>query len=126
MNLPIISARLLDGTVQVTAHGEIDLDNAYLIREAVDRALTVDRATTTDKAGDIVIDLARTTMIDSIGIGTLVACFHAASASGVRLRLTHPSAIVYRQLWVAGLAGLFGLLQPSAAGGQEDLVTAAP
>jgi anti-anti-sigma factor len=113
VNLPITSVRLLDGTIQISVRGDIDLDNAYLIREAVDRALAGQRTR------GIVVDLAHVEMIDSMGIGTLVACFHAAAASGVRLRLTHPSTIVYRQLWVSGLVGLFGLPTPSADGGRR-------
>lgn len=104
--MPIVNSRLLDGTTRISTRGEIDLDNAYMLREAVDRALN------NDKPAGIVIDLARVTMIDSVGIGVLVACFYAAAASDVRLVVTNPSTIVYRQLWVSGLVGLFGLPTP--------------
>jgi anti-anti-sigma factor len=113
VNMPIIDARLLDDTVTISPHGEIDLDNAYLIREAVDHALTG------DKPAGIVIDLASVTLIDSVGIGMLVSCFHTAAASGVRLSVAHPSTIVYRQLWISGLVGLLGLPTPSADGGRQ-------
>jgi anti-anti-sigma factor len=101
---PIANTRQSNGTVQVSPRGEIDLDSAYLIREVIDQALT------DGGAREIAIDLAQVTSIDSLGIETLVACFHVSAASAVRLRLHNPSAVVFRQLWVAGLAGLFGLL----------------
>lgn len=106
--MPTVNTRLLDGTAWISAHGEIDLDNAYVLREAVDQALNG------DKPGRIVVDLTHIKMIDSVGIGVLVACFYAAAASGVHLALAHPSTIVYRQLWVSGLVGLFGLPTPPA------------
>ena len=46
------------------------------------------------------------------GIGILVACFHTASASGVKLVVSHPSPTVYRQLWISGLVGLLGCAEP--------------
>jgi len=100
-------ARLLDGTLHLSASGEVDLDNAYLIRDAVNRALAADKPT------GIVVDLAGVTVFDSVGIGTLVSCFHIAAASGVRLRVANPAPIVYRQLWASGLVGLLGLPTPS-------------
>lgn len=113
MTMPISSARLMDGSFQISVRGEIDLDNAYLIREAVDGALNGDRPSR------IVIDLAGVTMIDSVGIGTLVSCFHTAAASTVRLLVTGPSTMVYRQLWISGLVGLLGLPTPTPDGGRE-------
>jgi len=110
--MPLASVRLSDGTVQICARGDIDLDNAYLIREAVDDALVG------PKPVGIIVDLALVTVIDSVSIGTLVACFHTASASGVRLRVSNPSTIVYRQLWVAGLVGLLGLPTPVGFAGR--------
>lgn len=108
--MPISSIRLPDGGVRISARGDVDLDNAYQLRDAVDEALAG------AKPAGIVIDLTFVPMIDSVGIGTLVACFHAAAASGVRLRLSNPATIVYRQLWVAGLVGLFSLPTPALAG----------
>jgi anti-anti-sigma factor len=63
----------------------------------------------------ICLDLQRVMLIDSIGIGILVACFHTAAASGVKLVVSHPSATVYRQLWVSGLVGLLGCAEPRAS-----------
>lgn len=108
MYLPITTRQLADGTVEIAPSGEIDLDNAHVMRDAVNDALT---STT---PGKICLDLARVMLIDSIGIGILVACFHTAAASGVKLVVSHPSPTVYRQLWISGLAGLLGCVEPPA------------
>ena len=105
--MPISSAKLIDGTAHLSASGEVDLDNAYLIRDAVNRVLANDRP------ARIVIDLTLVTLIDSVGIGALVSCFHIAAASGVRLKVANASPMVYRQLWAAGLVGLLGLPTPA-------------
>jgi anti-anti-sigma factor len=105
--LPITMRQLADGTVEIAPSGEIDLDNAHVVRDAVTDALT---SSTPER---ICLDLARVMLIDSIGIGILVACFHAAAASGVKLTVTHPSPTVYRQLWVSGLVGLLGCAEPA-------------
>jgi anti-sigma B factor antagonist len=90
------------GTVHLLPIGEIDGDNAHEIRESVSGLL----------AGDtprlIKIDMAEVAFIDSVGIGALVGCYHAAAASGVRLVLVNPTAYVHRLLYVSGLLGLFG------------------
>jgi anti-anti-sigma factor len=108
MLLPVAAGSTIDGSVSIRPSGEIDLSNAYLIREAVDRALIG------PKPKAIVIDLADVALIDSIGIGVLVACYHAAAACRVPLVARSPNCTVYRQLWVAGLVGLFGLATPAS------------
>jgi anti-anti-sigma factor len=85
--LPITTRQLADSSVEIAPSGEIDLDK-------------------------ICLDLHRVMLIDSIGIGILVACFHTAAASGVKLVVSHPSPTVYRQLWVSGLVGLLGCAEP--------------
>ncbi len=108
MYLPITTRQLADGTVEITPSGEIDLDNAHVMRDAVNDVLT---STTPSR---IRLDLHRVMLIDSIGIGILVACFHAAAASGVKLVVTHPGSTVYRQLWISGLVGLLGCAEPAS------------
>jgi anti-anti-sigma factor len=103
--LPITSRQLADGTVEIAPSGEIDLDNAHVMRDAVNEALS-------SPPERICLDLQRVMLIDSVGIGMLVACFHVAAASGVKLVVTHPSPTVYRQLWVSGLVGLLGCAEP--------------
>jgi anti-anti-sigma factor len=83
--LPITTRQLADGTVEIAPSGEIDLDNAHVMRDAVNDVLT------SSTPGKICLDLQRVMLIDSIGIGILVACFHTAAASGVKLVVSHPS-----------------------------------
>jgi anti-anti-sigma factor len=90
------------GTVHLRPTGEIDGDNAHEIREAVSGLL----ATGNPRA--IKIDMVDVGFIDSMGIGALVHCYHAAAASGVRLIVCNPTAYVHRLLYVSGLLGLFG------------------
>ena len=106
MYLPITTRQLVDGTVEIAPSGEIDLDNAHVLRDAVNDVLAA------GTPSRICLDLYRVMLIDSIGIGILVACFHAAAASGVKLVVSHPSPTVYRQLWVSGLVGLLGCAEP--------------
>jgi anti-sigma B factor antagonist len=91
-----------DGTVRISPHGDIDADNAHEIREAVSGLLA------TSTPFSINIDLMGVSFIDSVGIGALVGCYHAAAASNVRLLVTNPTAYVHRVLYVSGLLGLFG------------------
>lgn len=112
---PVPSQVQADGTVRITPQGEIDIDNAFRIRDAVDAVLV------TAKPPHIVIDLVNVTLIDSVGIGVLVACYHAASACQVPLEAANPSTIVYRQLWISGLVGLFGLATPYHEHGVEPV-----
>ena len=108
MYLPITTRQLADGIAEIAPIGEIDLDNAHVMRDAVNDVLT------RTAPGRICLDLQRVVLIDSIGIGILVACFHAAAASGVKLVVSHANSTVYRQLWISGLVGLLGCAEPAA------------
>lgn len=103
---PVTTRLTRDQTALIAPTGEVDLDSAYRIREAVDSALFG------SKPARIQIDLGAVTLIDSVGIGVMVACYHAAAACQVPLTAANPSCTVYRQLWVSGLVGLFGLATP--------------
>ena len=91
-----------NGAVQIHPDGEIDADNCHELRETVGALL----ATETPRA--IKVDMSLVKFIDSVGVGALVGCYHAAAASGVRLVVTNPTAYVHRILYVSGLLGLFG------------------
>ena len=86
--------------------GEIDVENAYGIRDAVADQLAAGRPER------IELDMHAVTFIDSVGISALVAAFQLASVSGVKLVVTRPSRFAHRQLWVTGLLGLFGAPEP--------------
>ncbi|WP_433376826.1 STAS domain-containing protein [Actinoplanes sp. CA-142083] len=106
MTLSIMTSTLADAVVEVSPSGEIDVENAYEIREAVATQLAESHPTR------IELNMQAVTFIDSVGISALVAAFQLAAVSDVKLIVTRPSRFAHRQLWVTGLLGLFGNPQP--------------
>jgi anti-anti-sigma factor len=100
------TSSLAGGAVEIAPAGEIDVDNAYGIREAVAGQLPGTRPVR------IELNLRDVTFIDSVGISALVSAAQLARVSGVELVITRPSRFVHRQLWITGLLGLFGSPQP--------------
>ena len=114
MTLSITTSTLANGAVEVSPAGEIDVENAYEIREVVAAQLA-------DGHPDrIELNMQHVSFIDSVGISGLVAAFQLASVGGVKLVVTRPSRFAHRQLWVAGLLGLFG--SPTPWGDTGDAV----
>jgi anti-sigma B factor antagonist len=111
VSLSISTKRLLDGSVEISPYGEIDVDTAHEVREAINSAMNRGRLS------QINLNLRQVSFIDSVGVSALVAGFQAAEVSGVKLVVTEPSRFVHRQLRVTGLLGLFG--SPEPAGGSE-------
>jgi anti-sigma B factor antagonist len=101
---------LADGAVEIAPAGEIDVDNAFGIREAVAAQLAGVRP------GRIELNLENVTLVDSVGISALVSAAQLARISGVELVITRPSRFVHRQLWITGLLGLFGAPEPRDLG----------
>ncbi len=110
MSLSIVKSVLPGGVVEVSPRGEIDVDTAYEVREAIAEILAKGRPTR------IELNMRLVTFIDSVGISAMVAGFQTAEVSGVKLVVTEPSRFVHRQLWVTGLLGLFGAPEPYYAG----------
>ena len=106
MTLSITRSTLAGGAVELSPTGEIDVDNAYEIRDAVAVQLAGPHP---DR---IELNMQHVTFIDSVGISALVSAFQLASIGGVKLVVTRPSRFAHRQLWVTGLLGLFGSPQP--------------
>ena len=113
MTLSIMTSTLADGVVEVSPSGEIDVENAYEIREAVAAQLAGAHPSR------IELNMQHVTFIDSVGISALVGAFQLASVSGVKLVVTRPSRFAHRQLWVTGLLGLFGSPQPWGDSGDQ-------
>jgi len=105
-----MTSTLAGDVVEVAPSGEIDVENAYEIREAVAAQLGGGRLTR------IELNMQNVTFIDSVGISALVAAFQLAAVSDVKLIVTRPSRFAHRQLWVTGLLGLFGNPQPHGDG----------
>ena len=112
--LLIKQRRLPDGVVEIAPRGEIDMENAHELRDAVDAALTIEAPQL------IRVDLDAVDVIDSIGISALVGGYHTAKVRGARLVVANPSDFVYRQLYISGLVGLLGWPRPRAAAHDYD------
>jgi len=91
--------------VRVT--GELDLATSPQLAAALEDWIA-------DGEGDVSVELAGVTFIDSTAIGVLVQAHLRQSSSGVRLRIVDPSAVVLR---VLHLAGLLTVLQIDTSGG---------
>ncbi|MFI7174962.1 MULTISPECIES: STAS domain-containing protein [Streptomyces] len=79
------------GTVQVVVTGEIDFDNATVLREVLLAALVSHRTT-------LLIDLGRVTFCDCAGLNTLLTVRHAALQAGRGLHITAAGRRVERLL----------------------------
>ncbi len=113
MSLSIVTSVSPKGVVEIAPRGEIDVDTAHEVREAVAAVLTKSRPRR------IELNMRLVTFIDSVGISAMVAGFQTAEVSGVKLLVTEPSRFVHRQLWVTGLLGLFGAPEPYFAGSAQ-------
>ncbi len=113
MTLSIMTSTLASGAVELGLSGEIDVENAYEIRDAVAALLGADHPRR------IELNLEKVTFIDSVGISALVAAFQLAAVCDVKLMVTRPSRFAHRQLWVTGLLGLFGNPQPFGGAGSS-------
>jgi anti-sigma B factor antagonist len=120
VTLSITTSTLASGAVEVAPEGEIDVENAYEIREAVAAQLAGARPSR------IELNMQHVTFIDSVGISALVGAFQLASVSDVKLVVTRPSRFAHRQLWVAGLLGLFGSPTPWGANGHPESAVSGP
>jgi anti-sigma B factor antagonist len=97
-----ITTRYHDGSVHVSARGEVDLTCSARLAEAL-RA-----AADTAQARRLIVDLDQVTFLDSTGIGALVAARHEATARGIGFRVINPHGIVARILTVSGAGPALG------------------
>ncbi|MEV4283178.1 STAS domain-containing protein [Actinoplanes xinjiangensis] len=84
-----------DGVIRLAVAGEIDLEVADDLYEALIRAC--------HGAAGVVVDLAEVSLCDSTGIGVLVRAWSAAHRRGVDLIVINPRGIVRRSLQVTGV-----------------------
>jgi anti-sigma B factor antagonist len=88
-----------DGTAVVLVAGEIDLS----IRAELSRML----AQACAGGRDVVVDVSRTTFMDSAGLHALVTARRSQTAAGQRFALRNPSACVRGMLTMAGVEEWF-------------------
>jgi anti-sigma B factor antagonist len=94
----INTRRTDDGSVVIGVRGELDVASAEHLRAALIGAVN------TFRPPKLVVDLQYVTLVDSAGIGVLVAGYHAIRAVGGVFEVSQPSALVHHQLRITGLA----------------------
>jgi anti-sigma B factor antagonist len=120
VDLSITTCERPGGVVVVSPRGELDMENAYELRDAIGAVLANERPEL------VTVDLAAVTFIDSVGISALVAGHQTAAVSDVPLVVTNPSEFVHKQLYVCGLLGLFGAPRPRRPDEAEWAAPASP
>ena len=88
-------------TTVVRASGELDINARDDLYETIVAALAM---------GDVVVDLADVTFIDSEALGALIDGYNAATARDLEFRVVNPRGLVGRVLSVSGALELFGSL----------------
>lgn len=88
---PRVSCTVEDGVAVVAAEGEFDLNTAQELSQAVERAVS-------EVSPRVVIDLTRTTFLDSSAIGALISAARTADSAGGWVRLVGLQGNVRRLL----------------------------
>jgi len=91
-----IDAREVGGIVDLVVSGEVDLDSAEVLQDALQRVLS-------DGPPAIRVDLAGVSFLNSTGLRALVAGATDAKHRGIRYSVVHPQRAVRRVLDIAGL-----------------------
>ena len=86
----------VDGVLEVV--GEIDASTAGQLSEAID-----------EREGDVVIDVAGVSFIDSSGIRALISSQQAIEARSSKLTIRNPSPAVLRLFQLSSLDEFFNL-----------------
>lgn len=88
-----------DRAVVVRLDGDVDVESARKVRERLFDALD----NSPDGVRLIVIDLSRADVLDSSGLGALVATYRRAHARECRFAVAEPTPMITRILEVTGL-----------------------
>jgi anti-sigma B factor antagonist len=101
---PLLTARATEvaGVVVVAVEGEIDVDTADVVLDAVRLALA-----TTGPA--LIADLTPVTFFGSTGISTLISAHEISAEHGRKLHVVAPQRAVRRPLQVTGVADVLSL-----------------
>ncbi|MFD3698815.1 STAS domain-containing protein [Streptomyces sp. NPDC058646] len=99
---PLVRVENGEQRVVVQVGGEMDIDRAPMLWEAVEAVIT-----RPDSPGEVVVDLAELTFCDSSGLNALLQARITAEKHGRRLSLRAPSPQVVHLLELTGTAKLF-------------------
>jgi anti-anti-sigma factor len=86
----------VDQQGRIVVTGEVDQSTAPALEEAISQAATI-------CTGDLVLDLAGVTFLDSGGMNVFVRCSKPLAEAGRQLVLLHPQPSVQRALEVGGI-----------------------
>jgi anti-sigma B factor antagonist len=100
MNLGLESAEQ-NGWSIVRAEGELDVATSPRLREALIEAIRDNP--------NVVVDLTRTTFIDSTGLGVLVGALRRVNDADGSLRLVCTNRGILRVFEITGLVDVFGI-----------------
>jgi anti-sigma B factor antagonist len=99
-NLTFRSVASPTGTVTIAPAGEIDVAHVGSLRH------TLVQATNHDQTKRVVVDLRSVALIDSTGLGALIAGLKAAHRVGVSYRVCNANPFIYQRLVTTGLLNL--------------------
>ncbi|MFE4258172.1 STAS domain-containing protein [Streptomyces sp. NPDC056883] len=105
-----VAMEVLDHTIVVRPTGEIDIDTAPSLEQALKQALVH-----ASPAKDLVVDCSGLTFCDSSGLNTLLAIRRTAQETGTAIRLAHPHPQLHRLLEITGTLNLFPIDQDPPA-----------
>jgi anti-sigma B factor antagonist len=91
----------VDGAARVAVAGEVDVDTAPRMRDALLEAIA--------DGEPVVVDLSSVTFMDSTGLSALVVAHRAAEVSGIPLRLRGVPRQLMKLLTLTGLDGLLSV-----------------
>src|SRR4051794_38141543 len=95
--LDIQVRRLPDATITVAPTGEIDSARVRPLRDALVHAANL------DGTRRVVVDLRDVTLIDSTGLGALIAGLKAATDNGLSYQVYNANPFIYQTLVITGL-----------------------
>lgn len=96
MTLSIDTRTTADGGMVLSLAGEVDYATAPKIRETITGVLRGENVTS------IQVDVAKVTVLDSTGIGTLVVAYRIARDMGIPVSVTNPNKFITRLFTVVG------------------------
>jgi anti-sigma B factor antagonist len=102
IELRLRTARIEDGIFLIEVEGELDLYSSAELMRTVEHVVG-------KNASAVVVDLSRTTFIDSTGLGVLVAGTKLMRGRGDELHLVGSTPATAAALSSAGLASYFSL-----------------
>ena len=97
-----------DDETVVYVRGDIDLTTHDTLVRMLDDAAS--------RGQNVIVDLSRTTFMDSSGLHTLMDLWHSQTAAGLELVLRHPTDPILSTLHYAGLDRVFRIDRQSEPG----------